>query len=198
MPPGLTIGFILSLLLVATMLPEEVKVTQEEGQRERERERGGGAASPQTYITTRGILSLSPTLAILSPPRCSFVDFSSDREKRKIVGRWKREREREKAEPVDSKIVEKREGRREERREWKKKTDYGKWRGMVGRSTYLLEWTKNGRLENGGTEGIDEFQSCPCNNRLELFGQGSNGRDCSKEYFSVNFTITKSWMEIIG
>lgn len=87
MPPGLTIGFILSLLLVATMLPEEVKVTQEEGQRERERERGGGAASPQTYITTRGILSLSPTLAILSPPRCSFVDFSSDREKRKIVGR---------------------------------------------------------------------------------------------------------------
>lgn len=64
-------------------------------ERERERERGGGAASPQTYITTRGILSLSPTLAILSPPRCSFVDFSSDREKRKIVGRWKRERERE-------------------------------------------------------------------------------------------------------
>lgn len=45
---------------------------------------------------------------------------------------------------------------------------------MVGRSTYLLEWTKNGRLENGGMEGIDEFQSCPCNNRLELFGQGSN------------------------
>lgn len=45
---------------------------------------------------------------------------------------------------------------------------------MVGRSTYLLEWTKNGRLENGGTEGIDEFQSCPCNNRLELFRQGSN------------------------
>ena len=64
-------------------------------ERERERERGGGAASPQTYITTRGILSLSPTLAILSPPRCSFVDFSSDREKRKIVDRWKRERERE-------------------------------------------------------------------------------------------------------
>lgn len=45
---------------------------------------------------------------------------------------------------------------------------------MVGRSTYLLEWTKNGRLENGGMEGIDEFQSCPCNNRFELFRQGSN------------------------
>lgn len=35
MPPGLTIGFILSLLLVATMLPEEVKVTQEEREREK-------------------------------------------------------------------------------------------------------------------------------------------------------------------
>lgn len=57
MPPGLTIGFILSLLLVATMLPEEVKVTQEEGQRER------SAASPQTYIPRGSCpsLQLSPS-----------------------------------------------------------------------------------------------------------------------------------------
>ena len=61
MPPGLTIGFILSLLLVATMLPEEVKVTQEEGQREREREgeRGRRCFAPNLYNHQRDLVPLS-------------------------------------------------------------------------------------------------------------------------------------------
>lgn len=171
-----------------------------EGYSRRGTEREKRRFAPNLYTT--GILSLSPTLAILSPPRCSFVDFSSGREKKKIVGRWKRERKREKPEPLDSKIVEKLEkggGERSganERKNWLWKVERN-----VGRSTYLLEWTKNGRLEEGKWwnrrwEGIDEFQSCP-DNRLELFEQGSNGRDCLKEYFSLILQLWAVFLELL-
>lgn len=59
MPPGLTIGFILSLLLVATMLPglEEVKVTVK---RDREKTVGQEVPFLRRYNHRQRDLSLSP------------------------------------------------------------------------------------------------------------------------------------------
>lgn len=72
----------------------------------------------------------------------------------------------------------------------------------VGRSTYLLEWTKNERLEEGKWwnrewEGIDEFRSCP-DNRLELFEQGFERKRLFGRIFLVNFTIMENLSRVSG